>query len=209
MRTESGRVGLASVVVLCLGVVLLTPRPLDAHCDTLDGPVVTDARAALEMGDVSSVLKWVKAEHEETIRSAFKDTLTVRKKGPEAKALADKFFFETLVRLHRAGEGAPYTGLKPAGTDPVLAVRKADEALEVGTVDKLVKLVTDDVAAGIRERFNRTLQRKHHAAESVDAGREFVKSYVELVHYVERIHHHATTKTPHHADSNGGKAEGL
>lgn len=208
MRMKSGRISLVSAFVFCFGLFLFIPGIVDAHCDALDGPVVTEARAALDRGDVTPVLKWVKAEHEETIRSTFQDTLAVRKKGPEAKALADRFFFETLVRLHREGEGAPFTGLKPAGTDPGLAVRRADEALEAGSVDKLAALVTDAVAAGIRERFNHALQKKHHAAESVGAGREFVEAYVEFVHYVERMHHHATTQAAHHAEPEGGRAEG-
>jgi hypothetical protein len=43
----------------------------------------------------------------------FTKTLAVRKQSKEAKELADMYFFETLVRIHCAGEGAPYTGLKP------------------------------------------------------------------------------------------------
>ena len=85
-----------------------------AHCDTLDGPVVKTARAALEKGDVTPILKWVKKENEAEIRDLFKKTLSVRSKGKEAQELADMYFLETLVRVHRAGEGEPYTGLKPS-----------------------------------------------------------------------------------------------
>jgi hypothetical protein len=84
-----------------------------AHCDTLDGPVVQTARTALEKGDITPLLKWVRVEDEKEIKDAFEKTLAVRRKGAEAKELADMYFFETLVRIHRAGEGAPYTGLKP------------------------------------------------------------------------------------------------
>ena len=38
-----------------------------AHCDTLDGPVVKTARAALEKGDVTPILKWVTNEYETEI----------------------------------------------------------------------------------------------------------------------------------------------
>jgi len=98
---------LAAVGAICL---VLSPRPAHAHCDTLDGPVVKDARIALESKDVTPVLKWIRLDKEGEIREAFQRTLTVRPLGPEARALADRFFFETLVRVHREGEGAPYTG---------------------------------------------------------------------------------------------------
>ncbi len=163
-----------------------------AHCDTLDGPVVAAARVALEKGDVTPVLKWVRARDEAEIRSAFARALAVRRQGPDARELADQFFFETLVRLHRSGEGAPYAGLKPAGTDLGPAVAGADAALARGSVDALVKLVTQDAAEGVRQRFRRALDLKRRAEESVAAGREFVAAYVEYVHYVERLHQDAT-----------------
>ena len=164
-----------------------------AHCDTLDGPVVKTARAALEKGDVTPILKWIKKENEAEIRDLFKKTLTVRSKGKEAQELADMYFFETLVRLHRAGEGEPYTGLKPAGAvEPAIA--EADKTLEIGSVESLVKLITDAASKGIRERFNKAKEARKHADHSVDAGREFVDAYVQFTHYVERLHIDSTLK---------------
>jgi hypothetical protein len=168
-----------------------------AHCDTLDGPVIVDAKTALDKSDVTPVLKWVKPAAEKEIREAFQKTLAVRAKGAEAKELADRYFFETLVRVHRAGEGAPYTGLKPAGeVEPPIAA--ADKALETGKVDDLVKDVTQTVADGIRERFAKAVTAKKHADHSVAAGREYVEAYVEFVHYVERLHNDAGTKSDGH-----------
>jgi hypothetical protein len=173
----------ASLVVLAL--LIAPPRAL-AHCDTLDGPVVADARSALASGEVTPVLKWVKAAAEPEIREAFARTLAVRQLDPQAQALADSYFFETLVRIHRAGEGAPYTGLKGAGQiEPVVA--KADQALAQGSVDTLVKAIVAHTEEGIRERFNHALEARRHAAESVAAGREYVAAYVDYVHYVEGI----------------------
>ena len=120
---------LAALVVM--GLALAIPLPAFAHCDTLDGPVVIDARTALEKADITPVLKWVKAADEQELRAIFAKTLAVRKLDPAAKELADTYFFETLVRVHRAGEGAPYTGLKAAGTVPAPIV-KADQSLEKG-----------------------------------------------------------------------------
>ena len=128
---------------------------------------------------------------------AFKKTLAVRAKGNEARELADMYFFETLVRTHREGEGAPYTGLKPGeAVEP--AVAAADRALESGSVDKLVKMVGDAVAKGIRERFERAKEAKRHADNTIEAGRKFVEAYVDFTHYAERLHMDATAHGGHH-----------
>jgi hypothetical protein len=193
-------------VALALAMVAGWAGPISAHCDTLGGPVVQDARIALQKGDVTPVLKWVKPEYETQIRKAFQETLVVRAKGPEAMDLADRYFFETLVRIHRAGEGAPYTGLKPAdAVEPIIAM--SDKALESSSVDSLLKAVTEDVAKGIRERFQHVLEAKKNANESVEAGREFVAAYVIYTHYVERLHADATTNPSHHGEEGAEAAE--
>ena len=97
-------------IILVLGLGLMLPEQAVAHCDTLDGPVIADARTALDKEDVATVLKWVRLEDEKEIREAFSNTLAVRKLNSEAQNLADMYFFEKLVRIHRAGEGAPFTG---------------------------------------------------------------------------------------------------
>jgi len=166
---------------------MLSNTDVFAHCDTLDGPVVNTARIALEKNDVTPLLKWVPAEDEKEIQEAFKKTLAVRVKGAEAKELADLYFFETLIRIHRAGEGAPYTGLKPGeAVDPAVAL--SDKAIEIGSVDKLVEVLTKAMAEGIREKFQNASETRKHAADSVAAGREFVRSYVIFTHYVEGLH---------------------
>jgi len=159
-----------------------------AHCDTMDGPVVTEARQALAAGNVTPVLKWVAPPDEAAIREAFQKTVAVRTKGPEAQALADQWFFETLVRVHRAAEGAPFTGLEPAGTEAEPGIRAADESLQSGSADAVVKDVQKAADAGIRERYERVMKAKAHAKESVEAGRAFVAAYVEYIHYVEGVH---------------------
>lgn len=193
-------------IILALAVVMgmyLMPGIAGAHCDTLDGPVVITAKQALEKGDITQILKWVKKEDEKEIRAQFDKTLAVRKQGKEAKELADMYFFESLVRIHRAGEGAPYTGLKAAGAvEPSVAA--ADKALESGSVDSLVKMVNDAVAKGIRERFAHAAETKKHADHGVEYGRKFVAAYVEFTHYVERLHMDATGPMGH----GHGKTEG-
>ncbi len=179
----------------------IVPRIAGAHCDTLQGPVVATARAALEKGDVTPVLKWVRKDDEKEIKELFKKTLAVRTKGTEAKELADMYFFETLVRIHRTGEGAPYTGLKSEPAEPI--IQAADNALESGSSDQLVKQVSEAVAFGIRERFNRVKEAKKHADESVEKGRAFVETYVEYTHYVERLHVDAVAAGEHHGGLTG------
>ena len=174
------------IMLAALAIGSLVPARAFAHCDTLDGPVVADARLALGRGDVTPVLKWVAAADEAAIREAFTRSLAVRALGAEAQALADQYFFETLVRVHRAGEGAPYTGLKPAGTvEPAVAM--ADEALELGSANGLIKAIQTHAEAGIRDRFSRALTARAVAGESVAAGRAYVEAYVSFVHYVEAV----------------------
>lgn len=193
-------------MLLALGLGLILPGQAAAHCDTLDGPVVADARAALAEENVVPVLKWVKADDENEIRAAFEKTLAVRKLDPAARELADRYFFETLVRIHRAGEGAPYTGLKPAGTvEPVIA--KADRALVKGSVDELARAIAAHTVEGIRERFNRAMENRKHADDSVQAGREYVESYVTYVHYVEGIAL-LVHGVPHHAEGAAAEPHG-
>lgn len=167
-----------------------------AHCDGMDGPVVIPAQKALETGNVNLVLIWVQKKDEIEIREAFQKTLAVRKLSPEAKELADKYFFETLVRIHRAGEGAPYTGLKPAGRDLGPAIPAADKALESGSAEPLMKLLTDTMQGGIQERFKNAVTKKNFNKDDVEAGRGYVKAYVDFVHYVEGLYE--ASKNPEH-----------
>jgi hypothetical protein len=170
-----------------------------AHCDTLDGPVVATARTALDSGTITPLLKWVQAEEEDKIQAAFQKTLTVRAKGPEAKELADMYFFETLVRIHREGEGAPYTGLKPGeAIDPAVAL--ADKALANGNVDNLVNVLSNAMANGIRKRFQYASETQKHANDSVAVGRDFVEAYVVFTHYVEGIHGLIKGGAAHHGE---------
>lgn len=177
------------------------------HCDTLDGPVVTLARKALETGNVNHVLPWVRPEDENEIRHAFQHAISVRRLGPLARELADMHFFETLVRVHRASEGAPYTGLKPAGADLGPAVPAADKALEDGSVEAVVKLLTDAVRSGVHEHFHAAMGRRKFAVDDVAAGRKYVEAYVAYVHYVEQLWETATSGGAHEHRAEQGVRE--
>ncbi|HEY9183635.1 MAG TPA: DUF6448 family protein [Gammaproteobacteria bacterium] len=188
-------------LVVCgyfLGLVLL-PSIATAHCDSLDGPVVRDARIALETRDATPVLKWITQEHEAEVVSVFEKSLAVRGKGDTARELADQHFFETLVRLHRAGEGEPFTGLKPTGsTEPGIAA--ADAALAAGSGAELARALSAAIENGVNERFATARERQRHAGDSVEAGRDYVEAYVDYVHFVETVESLATHGTPpvHH-----------
>lgn len=187
-----------TILAILLAIVPLGPNKAFAHCDGMDGPVVKAAQKALETGNVNLVLIWVQKNDEAEIRKAFQKTLAVRKLGPEAKELADMYFFETLVRIHRAGEGAPYTGLKPAGRDLGPAIPAADKAIADGSVEPLLKLLTDTAQNGIREHFNQVIAKKNFGKDDVETGREYVEAYVSFIHYVERLYEAAKSPAQGH-----------
>jgi hypothetical protein len=173
--------------VMIAFLVIANASDVFAHCDTLDGPVVAEARQALATGDVTPVLKWVLSDEEDNIKAAFKHTLAVRQLGDEARNLADTYFFETLVRIHRAGEGAPYSGLQPdSSVDP--AVTLADKAIEKGSVEQLTNVLNNALKSGLTSRFEEVLSSRKHADESVAEGRNYVKAYVKFTHFAEGVH---------------------
>ena len=187
----------------------LAPSTLQAHCDGLDGPVVKAAQAALAQGNVNLVLIWVQKGDEAQIKQAFEKTLAVRALNPAARELADMYFFETLVRVHRAGEGAPYAGLKPAGRDLGPAIPAGDQALETGNLEPVVKLLAGEMERGLREHFAAVSAQQKFAPDEVTAGREFVKAYVEYIHYVEGLHQAAASAAHgHFAESEEAAASG-
>lgn len=189
------------VVGILIGAAMLIAPSLPAtfgHCDGMDGPVVQAAQKAIATGDVNLVLIWVQKNDEEQIRKAFKETLAVRKLTPQAREVADTGFFETLVRLHRAGEGAGFTGLKPAGRDLGPAIPAADKALRDGNADALIKLLITAIQDGVRAHFNEAFAKQKFAKGDVEAGRAFVKAYVEYIHCVEALYETATHPTHGH-----------
>jgi hypothetical protein len=171
--------------VLCT-MELLAPDRVSAHCDGMDGPVIQAAHKALETGEVNLVLIWVQKQDESNIKEALQKALVVRKLSAEAKELADRYFFETLVRIHRAGEGAPYTGLKPAGRDLGPAIPAADKAIEAASAESLLQLLTSTLHDGIVEQFTHVMAKKTFGKDDVEAGRVYVQAYVEFMHYIER-----------------------
>ncbi len=193
-------------LLVLAGMTPLRVPPAFAHCDGLDGPVVKAAQRALEGGDVKLVLIWVQANDEPEIRQAFEQAMAVRKVGPQARDLADRYFFETLVRIHRAGEGAPYTGLKPEGRDVGPAIPAADKALEEGKLEPLFKLLTHAIHEGLHRQFDQAMAKRNFGKADVEAGREYIEAYVRFIHYVEGLYEAAADGSHgHHPEAAGGE----
>jgi hypothetical protein len=187
-----------TVLATLFAVGLLTSNRVFAHCDGMDGPVIKAAQQALATGNGNFVLMWVQQQDEAEITEAFQKTLAVRELSPEAKELADRYFFETLVRVHRAGEGAPYTGLKPAGRDLGPAIPAADKALEDGSAESLLKLLIGTVHDGVLGQFKEVMAKKHFDHDDVAAGQAYVRAYVPFIHYVERLYEAAKNPVSGH-----------
>ena len=159
-----------------------------AHCDSYDGPVIKDALKALQQKKVELVLKWVEPKYEKEITAKFNQTLNLAGSNKEVNKVLETYFLETLVRLHREGEGATYTGLKPAGSmTPMIAM--ADHSLETKNVDEVVNTVTSHFEKLLRERYAKAAELSKTKDESVKAGREYVAAYVQYTHTLEALEH--------------------
>ena len=174
------------------------------HCDSLDGPVIKDAQRALAAKDITPVLKWISSEDQAEVARVFQTAMDIRTKSDEVRKVADTYFFETLVRIHRKSEGEGFTGLKPSGSaEPVIIA--ADKALKDGDIEKLADKVSAAVREGIVTRFQDAHNKKKMADDSVEEGRKFVAAYVQFTHFLEAIHHtvsHGASHKHQQADSN-------
>jgi hypothetical protein len=154
----------------------------------MDGPVVTTARQALDAGDVKLILPYVPEDGETEVIEAFDKVLPLHRQVYGTKQVADQYFFETVVRIHRAGEGAPFTGLKPAGLDVGPVIPVAEKAIETESPDELEQLLVDIVRTEVRKRFDQMLHLKKHAQEDLDAARKYVEAMLGLQVYSNKLY---------------------
>lgn len=173
---------------------------VEAHCDTADGPAVTDGRRALESGNLNHALKWIPADGEAELRHVFDLAVVVRTLGDQAKEVADRLFLETLVRIHRMAEGVGFTGIKghDATVEPV--VTAADRALETGDLEPLRALVPADRFEELAHRFQHAREKRGFTVDDVRAGRDYIAAYVSYFKYAEGEDHE------HGADGHGAHA---
>jgi uncharacterized protein DUF6448 len=177
------------------------------HCDSMDGPVVKMARKAIDSGNVDLILPYVPADGEDEVTLAFDKVMAIRKSdGKITTEVADTYFFETVVRVHRAGEGAPYTGLKPAGLDVGPVIPVAEMAIESGTPDQLVDLMTGMLKDHIQHRFEEMQQLKAHADHGVEHTREYVEAMLGLQVWSHKVYL-AMKSSAHEGDHEHGQAE--
>lgn len=183
------KVKLLAAAAALAGLISM-PQAAQAHCDGVEGPVAKAALAALDSGNVDLALPFAPATAESEIKAAFAQSLKVRSLGPDAKALADRAFMETTVRLHRAGEGAPYTGLKPAGTDFGPAIPAAERAIETGNLSQVHALLVEEMEHGLHARFEHAQAARKAADRSkndVAAARQRASAQLGFVTYVEGL----------------------
>jgi hypothetical protein len=155
----------------------------------MDGPVVQAAARALELDDVDLILPFVAEADEEPMRAAFDRVRKARAHGSEAAEVADLYFFEAAVRLHRAGEGAPYTGLKPAGLDVGPVIPLAERAIETDDPSALADFLAAAARAETLERFA-AMRRLRADAErdGVAARRAHVQAMLGLQVWAHKLH---------------------
>lgn len=171
------------------------------HCDSMDGPVVTAARQALETRDVNIVLPFVKKDGEEQVTRAFEAAEKARRYGADAREVADLYFFETVVRVHRAGEGAPYTGLKPAGLGHGPIIPVAEMGIDSGNPDQLKNLLAQHVRDEVQRRFDHLMELKPAVGQDVEHAREYVEAMLGLEVWANNLYR--AVLAPAHADHDG------
>jgi hypothetical protein len=165
--------------------IILASTNISAHCDSMEGPVVKASQKALETGNINYVLVWVRAEDEPEIITLFNKVNEVRTLSPEAKELSEMYFFETVVRVHRMGEGVGYTGLKPAGYQLEEGIEAADIAIAENSLDPIYAHLDEAQNPKIKEYFADLQSKKDYDVNDLKAGREYVEAYVHFIHYVE------------------------
>jgi uncharacterized protein DUF6448 len=193
------------IAIVAIGM-LFGVQNARAHCDSVDGPVAKAVQKALDNGNLNPVLAYAPATAEAEIRAAFEKSRKVRGLGVDARALADQTFMETVIRLHRAGEGATYTGLKPAGIDYGPVIPAAEHAVETGDLAKLKAVLIEKVEHALSERLAHVRELKKASLEpktaaEVPHSRERVSAELGFITFAESVHQALLGKgAEHHVD---------
>jgi hypothetical protein len=192
--------------LLAGGLLLAGHAAAAAHCDSLDGPVAKAVEQALETGNLHLVMPYAPASAEAELNAAFLEARKVRMLGADARKLADRSFMETAIRLHRAGEGAPFTGLKPAGVDYGPAIPAAERTVETGDLQHVKSVLFAELEHALAERLAhvrelRTAPAAPNTYAEVAPARERISAELGFVTFAEAVrqvlHGHAPA---HHED---------
>lgn len=197
-KTRISRLSFAKKLILFSGLLMFLfalPQLTFAHCDSYDGPVIKDALKALKQNKVELVLKWVEPKYEKEITAKFNQTLKLSGSNQEINKILETHFLETLVRLHREGEGEPYTGLKPAGSVTPL-IQMADHSIEKKDAETLVNAVNAHLGETLKARYEKVIELSKTKDQSVEKGRDYVAAYVAYTHTLEGLEH-LLHGTPH------------
>ncbi len=179
---------MGAVIIFVMGFATMAC----ALCDAMDGPVATDAIRALDNKNVNIALKWVAPAYENEARLAFGRAMSVRQEDAQVKELADLYFIENLVRLHRQSEGKPYTGVKPVGAWSSQIAKAATKALQEGTPEELISALRKKVSISLRDSFSDAYSKSVHQDEGLEEGREYVAAYLHYIGYVEHLNEGVT-----------------
>ena len=193
-------------IVAAVGIMVMSPLTASAHCDTMEGPTVADGFKAMDTNNINYVLKWVQPKYEKEITEKFNLSMKVKDLSPNAKVLAEQYFFSELVRVHRAGENAPFDGLKPYGTPIDEKVKAADKSIEVGNLSPLEGLLEKEKMPELKERFERVMSLKNFDVNNVEAGREYIEAYVMFFKFAEGEEEHHGAAEGHGAVASHGTA---
>lgn len=167
------------------------------HCDTLDGPVVVAARQALDVDDVDVVLPFVPGDGEDEVRAAFDLTRKARIQGPEARQVADLYFFDTVVRVHRRGESVPHTGLKPAGLDAGPVIPLAEDAVATGDPEPLIAFLQRAVRDEVQQRLDDVQSLAAGSGSGVPASRAYTSAMLGFLVWSHRLWRATTQQHGH------------
>lgn len=186
--------------LVAAGIFLLAPVTADAHCDTMDGPAVKDAIRAMDTGNVNYALKWVQPKYEAEVSRAFRMSMKVKYINADTKNLAEQYFFEILLRDHRAGEGVAFDGVKPHGWPVDERVKAADQSIALGNLEPLKGLVEPDKWPELQRRFQKVMSLKDFDVNRVEEGREYIEAYVQFFKFAEGEdeHHESHEHVEHH-----------
>lgn len=107
----------------------------------------------------------------------------IKTRAPSAVVVgvADRYFPENLMRIHRAGEGVSCGGIKPTGTVLAVEVVAADEAIETDNPRLLMALIPADKHSELRRRFDKAWGLTQFDVNDLAAGRAYVAAYVSLL----------------------------